>query len=178
MKIVFLTILLFFQIPMTNIAPISFHDLKIKALDGKSTINFSDFKGKKVLCVNTASECGYTYQYEGLEKLHQAYGDKLVVIGFPCNQFGGQEPGKPEEIATFCQKNYGVTFLLTEKIDVKGPSQHAVYQWLTQKAQNGVDDYPINWNFNKFLIDEKGNLIAHFGSGIEPMDEAIVSKLK
>ncbi|MDX5320528.1 MAG: glutathione peroxidase [Bacteroidota bacterium] len=156
----------------------SFHDLSIKTLDGSGTINFADFKGKKVLCVNTASECGYTYQYEGLEELHQKYKDQLVLIGFPCNQFGGQEPGAPEEIADFCKKNFGVTFLLTEKIDVKGDNQHPVYQWLTQKEHNGVDDYTVKWNFNKFLIDEEGNLIGYFESGVKPMDEKITSHLK
>lgn len=157
---------------------IRFHDLSIQSLDGKSTINFADFKGKKVLCVNVASECGYTYQYEGLEELHKTYGDKLVVIGFPCNQFGGQEPGAPEEIESFCKKNYGVSFLMTEKIDVKGDNQHAVYQWLTNKNLNGVDDYSIKWNFNKFMLDEEGKLIAYFGSGVKPMDEEITSLLK
>lgn len=156
----------------------NFHDLSILALDGKTTINFADFKGKKVLCVNTASECGYTNQYEGLEELYKKYGDKVEVIGFPCNQFGGQEPGGAEEIASFCKKNFGVRFSLTEKIDVKGENQHPVYQWLTQKSLNGVADYKIKWNFNKFLIDENGKLIAYFESGVKPMDEKITSLLK
>lgn len=157
---------------------IRFHDLSIQSLDGKSTLQFADFKGKKVLCVNVASECGYTNQYEGLEELHKKYGDKLVVIGFPCNQFGGQEPGAPEEIESFCKKNYGVSFLMTEKIDVKGDNQHAVYRWLTNKSLNGLDDYTVKWNFNKFMIDEEGKLIAYFGSGVKPMDEEITSLLK
>ncbi len=155
----------------------SFHELSVQSLDGKTTLRFSDFKGKKVLCVNTASECGYTYQYKGLEELHKKYGDKLIVIGFPCNQFGGQEPGKAEEIQGFCEKNYGVSFLLSEKIDVKGDKQHPVYSWLTKKELNGVDDYSIRWNFNKFLIDENGKLIKYFGSGTEPMSEEITSLL-
>jgi len=163
---------------METIESTNFYDLSILALDGKTTLNFADFKGKKVLCVNTASECGYTYQYEGLEELNKKYGDKVVVIGFPCNQFGGQEPGAPEEIETFCKKNYGVSFTLTEKIDVKGDNQHPVYQWLTQKSLNGVDDYKIKWNFNKFMIDENGKLIAYFESGVKPMDEQITSLLK
>lgn len=146
----------------------TFHDLSIKSLDGKQTINFSQFKGKKVLCVNTASECGYTPQYEGLQKLQEKFKDKLVVIGFPCNQFGGQEPGNNEEIATFCKKNYGVTFTLTEKIDVKGKNQHPVYQWLCQKTNNGVGDYEVKWNFNKFLINEKGELVSYFPSSVKP----------
>ncbi len=163
---------------METSATASFYDLNIKSLDGQKTIDFSDFKGKKVLCVNTASECGYTSQYEGLEELHKTYGDKLVVIGFPCNQFGGQEPGAPKEIAEFCKVNYGVSFQLTEKIEVKGDNQHPVYQWLTQKSQNGVGDYSIKWNFNKFLIDENGKLLAYFESGVKPMDEQIISHLK
>ncbi len=163
---------------MESLESTNFYDLSILALDGKTTLNFADFKGKKVLCVNTASECGYTYQYEGLEELNKKYGDKVVVIGFPCNQFGGQEPGAPEEIETFCKKNYGVSFTLTEKIDVKGDKQHPVYQWLTKKSLNGVDDYKIKWNFNKFLIDENGKLVAYFESGVKPMDEQITSLLK
>lgn len=156
--------------PNVTHAPMAktFYDLSIKSLDGKQTINFSQFKGKKVLCVNTASECGYTPQYEGLQKLQEKFKDKLVVIGFPCNQFGGQEPGNNEEIATFCKKNYGVTFTLTEKIDVKGKNQHPVYQWLCQKTNNGVGDYEVKWNFNKFLINEKGELVNYFPSSVKP----------
>lgn len=162
------------ETPMTAA---KFHDLSVISIDG-SSINFADFKGKKVLCVNTASECGYTNQYEGLEELHKLYKDKLVVIGFPCNQFGGQEPGEEKEIATFCKANYGVTFLLTEKIDVKGDNQHPVYQWLTQKSQNNVGDFKVKWNFNKFLVDENGVLLEYFESGVKPLDEKITSYLK
>ncbi|MBI1222276.1 MAG: glutathione peroxidase [Bacteroidetes bacterium] len=166
------------QTQKTAIMTTDFYSLSIPSLDGKDTIHFSDFKGKKVLCVNTASECGYTYQYGGLEELYEMYKDKLVVIGFPCNQFGHQEPGSPEEIGNFCQKNYGVNFLLSEKIDVKGDNQHPVYQWLTQKSQNGVGDYTIKWNFNKFLIDENGHLIGYYESGVKPLDDEITSHLK
>lgn len=151
----------------------SFYDLSIKALDGKETISFASYKGKKILCVNTASECGYTKQYEGLQKLAEQYKDKLVVIGFPCNQFGGQEPGSSEEIGQFCKKNYGVTFPITEKIDVKGQHQHPVYQWLCQKNNNGVGDYEVKWNFNKFLIDENGNLLAYYPSSVKPESEEL-----
>lgn len=157
--------------------PNNFHDLSILSIDGKSTINFSEFKGKKVLCVNTASECGYTSQYKDLEALHQKYKNKLVVVGFPCNQFGGQEPGSGEEIQSFCQKNYGVSFLLTEKIEVKGDNQHNVFKWLTKKDLNKVDDFNIRWNFNKFLIDENGRLIKHFGSNTNPMSDEITKLL-
>lgn len=155
----------------------SFYELSIKTLDGKGAINFADYKGKKILCVNTASECGYTGQYDGLQKISEKYKNKLVVIGFPCNQFGGQEPGGSEEIGSFCKKNYGVTFPLTEKIDVKGKNQHTVYQWLCQKSNNGVGDYEVKWNFNKFLIDEQGNLQAYFPSSVKPESEELASAI-
>ncbi|MFN4084102.1 MAG: glutathione peroxidase [Bacteroidia bacterium] len=162
---------------MNEQAKVDFYSLNIKSLDGKSTINFKDFKGKKVLCVNVASECGYTPQYKSLQELHEKYKDKLVVIGFPCNQFGGQEPGSSSEIETFCKKNYGVTFLLTEKIDVKGNNQHPVYRWLTNASENGKSDATVKWNFNKFLIDEKGNWLHYFPSSVNPLSEEIISKL-
>lgn len=156
----------------------SFYDLSILALNGKDTIKMSDFKGKMVLCVNVASECGYTPQYEGLEALHKKYQDKLVIIGFPCNQFGGQEPGSPDEIQSFCKKNYGVTFQLTEKIDVKGDKQHPIYTWLTSKSSNGIDDYKVKWNFNKFLIGADGHLVKYFPSGTKPLSEGLTSLIK
>jgi glutathione peroxidase len=156
----------------------SFYDLSIKSLDGKSTIDFSQFKGKKVLLVNVASKCGYTPQYEGLEKLYEANKEKLVIIGFPCNQFLSQESGSADEIASFCKKNYGVTFPLTEKISVKGTEQHAVYQWLTNKENNGVKDVTVKWNFGKFLIDENGKFVEYFPSGTEPLSEEIAKYLK
>jgi len=155
-----------------------FYNLMIKSLDGKSNIDFSQFKGKKVLLVNVASKCGYTPQYEGLEKLYEANKEKLVIIGFPCNQFLYQESGTADEIATFCKKNYGVTFPLTEKIDVKGKDQHPVYQWLTNKENNGVKDVTVKWNFGKFLIDENGNFMEYFPSGTEPLSEEIAKFLK
>lgn len=156
----------------------SFYDLSILNIDETDTIHFADYKGKKILCVNVASKCGYTYQYEDLQKLHEKYADKLVIIGFPCNQFLGQEPGTPEEIETFCKKNYGVTFTLTEKIDVKGDNQHPVYQWLTKKENNGKDNFTVGWNFNKFLLDEEGNLMAHFGSKTKPFDNELISLIE
>jgi glutathione peroxidase len=156
----------------------SFYDLNIISLDGEDSLNFAAYKGKKVLCVNVASKCGYTYQYEDLQKLYEKYKDKLVIIGFPCNQFMGQEPGSADEIESFCQKNYGVTFQMTEKIDVKGDNQHPVYQWLTKKENNGKDDYKVSWNFNKFLIDENGNLMAHFGSKTKPFDDVLVKLIE
>ena len=128
--------------------------------------------------VNTASKCGYTPQYEGLEKVYEQYKDKLVIIGFPCNQFGGQEPGTNEEIVSFCKKNYGVTFPLADKIDVKGENTAAIYQWLTQKSKNGVLEASISWNFNKFLLDENGKMMAYFPSNIKPDSDQILSQLK
>lgn len=155
----------------------SFYDLTINSIDGKE-MRMSDFKGKYVLCVNVASKCGYTPQYEDLEKLYEQYQGKLVIVGFPCNQFLGQEPGTSEEIVSFCQKNYGVTFPLTEKIDVKGKNQHGVYQWLTQKSLNGVADGNVKWNFHKFLISPEGEWLAEFPSGVKPLDSELTSLIK
>ncbi len=155
----------------------SIHSFKVKSIDGKQ-IDFASFKGKKILVVNTASKCGYTPQYEALEKVYEQYKDKLVIIGFPCNQFGGQEPGTNEEIVSFCKKNYGVTFPLADKIDIKGAETAPIYQWLTQKSKNGVVDASISWNFNKFLLDENGKMIAYFPSNIKPDSEDILSRLK
>lgn len=160
------------------IASNTIHDYSIEALDSDKEINLAEFKGKKILIVNVASKCGYTPQYEPLEELYRQYKDKLVVIGFPCNQFLSQEPGSELEIKQFCQKNYGVSFPMTTKIDVKGKDQHPIYSWLTKKEFNGVDDFKVSWNFNKFLIDENGKLIDHFGSGVDPFDEEIVKHLK
>lgn len=158
------------------IAKKSIYDFKVTALDGGS-IDFANYKGKKILIVNTASECGYTKQYEGLQALYEKYKDKLVIVGFPANNFGGQEPGSNEEIGAFCKKNYGVTFPMAAKISVKGDDTAPVYKWLCSKKENGVLDAEVGWNFNKFLIDETGNLLAHFESKVEPMSEEITGKL-
>jgi glutathione peroxidase len=155
----------------------SIHSYKVKSIDGKQ-IDFASFKGKKILVVNTASQCGYTPQYKALEKVYEQYKGKLVIIGFPCNQFGGQEPGTNAEIISFCEKNYGVTFPLADKIDVKGADIAPVYQWLTQKSKNGVLDASISWNFNKFLLDENGKMIAYFPSNVTPDSQEILSRLK
>jgi len=155
----------------------SIHNFSVKSIDGK-TLNLASFKGKKILIVNTASKCGYTPQYEALEKVYEQYKDKLVIIGFPCNQFGGQEPGTNEEIVAFCKKNYGVSFPLADKIDVKGDNMAPIYQWLTTKSKNGILDASISWNFNKFLIDENGKMIAYFPSNVKPDSETILSYLK
>lgn len=154
----------------------SIHQFKVSGIDGDA-INFSAFKGKKILVVNTASKCGYTPQYADLEKLHQAYGKKLVIVGFPANNFGGQEPGSNAEINEFCKKNYGVSFVMAEKVSVKGEDTHPLFKWLTQKSQNGVMDAEIKWNFTKFLLDEKGKLIAVFPSKVNPMSEEITRHL-
>ena len=161
-----------------NAASTSFYSFSIPSLDEKSTLNMSDFSGKKILVVNVASKCGYTPQYEGLQKLHEQYGEQVQIIGFPCNQFMGQEPGGKEEIASFCKKNYGVTFPLTTKIDVKGDQQHPIYAWLTQQSQNGLGDFKVSWNFNKFLIDENGKLLQHYGSKTEPMSEEMIASIQ
>lgn len=155
----------------------SIHSFKVKSIDGKE-INFASFKGKKILVVNTASQCGYTPQYEALQKVYAQYKNKLVIIGFPCNQFGGQEPGTNVEIVSFCQKNYGVTFPLADKVDVKGDRAAPIYQWLTQKSKNGVLDATIGWNFNKFLLDENGKMLAYFPSSVKPDSDNILSYLK
>lgn len=155
----------------------SIHQFKVLSIDG-DTIDFSKYKGKKILVVNTASECGYTYQYEGLEALYEKYKGKLVVIGFPANNFGGQEPGSNEQIKAFCTKEkYHVTFPMAAKVSVKDNNVAPVFQWLTQKEKNGVLDANINWNFNKFLLNENGILIQHFQSRVEPMSEAIIHYL-
>ena len=154
----------------------SLYSISINSITGEQ-INFKDFKGKKILFVNTASECGFTGQYEGLEKLHKTYKDKLVVIGLPCNQFGGQEPGTLTEIQTFCKQNYGVTFLMTEKVDVKGDNQHPLYAWLTNKDLNGVKSSSVKWNFQKYLIDENGKYIDFYYSLTKPMSSKITKQL-
>ncbi len=152
------------------------YQFKIEALtDG--TIDFKSFKGKKILIVNTASKCGYTAQYEELQALYEKYKDKLVVIGFPANNFGGQEPGSNAEIKEFCSSKFSVTFPMTTKVSVKGNDMHPIYQWLTSKEKNGVLDADIKWNFNKFLLNEKGELIAYFPSKVKPMSEEITGKL-
>ena len=171
-KIISALIIITMQTQAQNI-----YDFKFKSIDGK-TINLSDYSGKKILIVNTASKCGYTNQYEDLEKLNKDYADKLVVIGFPANNFGAQEPGTNDEIDAFCKNNYGVTFIVSEKISVMGADMHPLFKWLTNKSENGVMDATILWNFNKFLIDEKGTLIQYFSSNTLPMSEDVTQYLK
>ena len=153
----------------------SFHDLSATTIDGQ-IFDFSTLKGKRVLLVNVASKCGYTSQYEGLQELHAAYGsDKFVIIGFPSNDFGGQEPGSELEIKSFCSKNYGVTFQMMGKVSTDGDNGHPVYQWLSNAAQNGVDDANVSWNFNKFLVDSEGNWVSHLGSRVRPMSKEVTN---
>ena len=151
----------------------SFYDIAINDIHGHK-MDLSQFKGKKILIVNVASECGYTPQYTQLQELYDSHKEHLVILGCPSNDFGGQEPGKSEEIVTFCQKNYGVTFPLTEKLGITEDT-HALYQWLCKKELNGVEDHVVKWNFNKFLVDEQGKLLAYFPSGTSPLDEQIAS---
>lgn len=151
----------------------SIHSLNYTSIDGTS-IPMSTYKGKKILIVNTASECGFTPQYKQLQELYNTYNTKLVIIGFPANDFGQQEPGENKDIQSFCEKNYGVTFPLSEKITVKGKGISPIYEWLTQKSQNGVMDAAIKWNFTKFLIDEDGRLLQQFDSQVSPLDEPIL----
>ncbi len=154
----------------------SIYDFKVPALDG-STIDFSTYKGKKLLIVNTASKCGFTKQYAELEQLYEGHKDKLVIVGFPANNFGQQEPGTNSEIQEFCKKNYGVSFPMAEKISVKGDDIHPVYKYLLEEAKKiGVDD-PVKWNFTKFLINENGKLVAVFPSRVKPTDPEILKYL-
>ncbi|MBL4605714.1 MAG: glutathione peroxidase [Flavobacteriaceae bacterium] len=154
----------------------SLYHIKINSLQG-SPIDFSEYKGKKVLFVNVASKCGFTPQYKDLQKLHNEYQNKLVVIGVPCNQFGKQEPGNSDQIQEFCKVNYGVSFLITEKIEVKGNNQHPLYSWLTKKVENGKKNSSVKWNFQKYLIDEQGKLIDYYYSITKPTSSKITKQL-
>ena len=155
----------------------SLYNIKIKSLQG-NPINFSDFKNKYILFVNVASKCGFTPQYEDLEKLYKEHKEQIIVIGVPCNQFGKQEPGSADEIQEFCQVNYGVSFLMTEKIDVKGEYQHPLYAWLTTKSLNGNKSSSVKWNFQKYFLDTEGNLIDYYFSLTKPLSTKITKYLK
>jgi glutathione peroxidase len=155
----------------------SIYTIAINSLQGHP-IDLSEFKGRKILFVNVASKCGFTPQYKELQELYNTYKDQLVVIGVPCNQFGSQEPGTLNEIQEFCDVNYGVSFLITEKIDVKGNSQHPLYTWLTKKAINGKQNSSVKWNFQKYLVDENGEFLDYFFSITKPMNSRITSYLK
>jgi len=161
---------------MTTLSAQSIHTISINSIDGKE-IKMSEFKGKYILVVNVASNCGYTSQYSDLQKLHDTY-DNLVVLGVPCNQFGMQEPGSEKEIQMFCESKYNIDFPMTEKVDVKGKNQHDLFNWLTSKKTNAIDDYNVSWNFNKFLVSPEGKLLSYYKSGVNPMDESITSLIK
>lgn len=152
----------------------SIYQYQATAIDG-TEIDFSQFKGKKLLIVNTASKCGFTPQYEDLQKLHEQFGEKITILGFPSNNFMGQEPGSNDEIAEFCQLNYGVTFQMFSKVDVKGKNQHPIYKWLSKSELNSWNDQSPSWNFCKYLIDEEGKLVKFFKSGTNPLDPEIIS---
>lgn len=163
------------------VATTSIYDFKVEALKGseKEIVDFSAFKEKKILVVNTASECGFTPQYASLQELYNLYSNKdFVIVGVPSNDFGGQEPGSEEQIASFCSKNFGVTFPMTTKLTVKGSEMHPLYQWLTKKEQNSFKDSEVKWNFQKYLIDQKGNLIAVFPHNLDPLSKDIVSLIE
>ncbi|MGC6524760.1 MAG: glutathione peroxidase [Flavobacteriaceae bacterium] len=155
----------------------SIYDININALDG-TPIDLKTFQGKYILFVNVASECGFTNQYEGLQKLYDTYKDDLMVIGVPCNQFGQQEPGNSEQIQSFCEKNYGVTFLMTEKINVKGKDKHPLYKWLTSKDLNGKNTTSVKWNFQKYVIGRNGEYIDYFYSMTKPMSSKITKLIQ
>ena len=158
--------------------PETIYQFKVETLSGEE-FDFSMLKGKKIMVVNTASECGFTPQYENLQKLYDTYkDDNFVIVGFPANNFNSQEPGTNEEIAAFCKKNYGVTFPMMGKVSVKGDDTHNVYQFLTQKVRNGYEDSEVGWNFQKYLIDENGRLVRVVDSKTLPDDESIVNWIK
>jgi len=175
-SLLFLFNFLFSPAPQKDDIPVSIYDFKITALDG-SVIDFSQFRGKKILIVNTASKCGFTPQYEALEKLYEQNKDHLVIVGFPANNFMFQEPGSNDSIAAFCKKNYGVTFPMAEKISVKGNKMAPIYHWLTEKARNGYMDTEIKWNFQKYLINEKGELTDVFYSKTTPDSKEIAAAI-
>lgn len=156
--------------------PKNLYDIELKTLRG-DIFDWNSCKGKKVLIVNTASECGFTKQYKELQSLYDLYKDSLEIIGVPCNQFGKQEPGNSEEIQEFCELNFGVTFPLTEKLLVKGDEKHPLYVWLTSKRYNGVKSSSVKWNFQKYLLDEQGHLIDFYYSITKPMSKKIINKL-
>ncbi|MCH6199476.1 glutathione peroxidase [Aquiflexum sp. LQ15W] len=151
----------------------SIYDFKMKDINGEE-VDFSQYKGKKLLIVNVASKCGYTPQYEDLQKLHEEHGDDVTIIGFPANNFGGQEPGTNEEIKEFCSSKFGVTFQMMDKVSVKGADKSPLYRWLSDKDMNGWNEKEPTWNFCKYFINEKGELVKFFPSSVKPMDEEIL----
>jgi len=175
MKRIYLLFLTLVSLPLFSQSE-SFYSFKVKTLEGKD-FDFASLKGRKVMIVNTASKCGYTPQYEDLEALHRQFGSKLVIIGFPANNFLNQEPGSASEIRQFCTDKYDVTFPLMAKISVKGDDIHPLYQWLTSRAKNGVMDSEVKWNFQKYLIDENGKLVDVLYSKEKPGSEKVLAWL-
>lgn len=165
------------QQPKNPITIKNFYDLSIMDINGDKLL-FDQFRGKKVLIVNIASRCGFTAQLGSLQNLYELYHDRVEILGIPCDQFLNQSPENEADMRLFCEKNYGVGFLLSEKVDVRGADQHPVYQWLTRKLLNGVKDSSVKWNFQKYLIDEEGKLVDMFGSNTEPFDEKVVNYFK
>lgn len=155
----------------------SFYDFKMNDIDGNE-VDFNQYKGKKILLVNVASKCGYTPQYKQLQELNEAFGDKVVILGFPANNFGGQESGTNEEIKQFCTANFGVTFQMFDKISVKGIDKHPLYRWLSDKNLNGWNDKEPSWNFCKYFINENGELKQFFSSSVNPLDEEIIKLIE
>jgi len=155
-------------IPRTTEMPL----FELQTLQG-SKIDWSKFEGKYLLFVNVASDCGFTPQYKSLQKLYDTYNDKLEIIGLPCNQFGAQEPGSADEIASFCELNFGVSFTLTEKISVRGVNQHPLYKWLTDATENGIKSSSVKWNFQKYLVDPDRKLIDYYYSTTDPLSKKI-----
>ncbi|MEO0573633.1 MAG: glutathione peroxidase [Bacteroidota bacterium] len=164
------------NIERTNTSSSTIYDIEINQLNG-TPLRLSKFKGKFLLIVNVASKCGFTPQYKDLEQLYLTNKERLMVVGVPCNQFGSQEPGSALEIQNFCERNYGVSFGITEKIEVKGPQQHPLYQWLTQRDLNGVKNSTVRWNFQKYLISPTGQLIDFYYSVTSPMSKKITKRL-
>ena len=150
----------------------SIHKFKVEGIRGEE-IDFARYKGKKIIVVNVASQCGYTPQYQQFQELYEKFKNRLVIVGFPCNDFGGQEPGTNDEIMEFCTTNYNVSFPMAAKAGIKR-NTHPIYEWLTNKAMNGVQDSAVQWNFHKFLLDEKGQLVHSLSSGVSPFDDIIM----
>ena len=155
----------------------SIYDFRMNSITGEE-IDFNQYKGKKLLIVNTASECGFTPQYEDLQKLHELHGEQILILGFPANNFGGQEPGSDIEIASFCKENYAVTFQMFSKISVEGSDMAPLYKWLTDKSKNGWNEEAPNWNFCKYFINEKGELMKFYASAINPMSEELLKDIR
>jgi len=162
---------------MGNVFAESIYDISVNSISGEK-ISLDEFKGKYILFVNVASRCGFTKQYTDLEELHQKYNNDLVIIGLPCNQFGSQEPGDEKEIRSFCSKKYGVSFIMTEKIHVKGRKIHDIYSWLTDKNINGQFSSSVKWNFQKYIVDRDGKLLNYFYSITSPLSSKITSLIK